>query len=171
MKGTIVLQIETILHPTDFSEASEQSRDFAYALARDHGAKLILVTVVVPPSPAEAYLPELPHVAEPTTSLLQQQTQRHLTSMASSIVDVPVETEVFVGSPGPRIVEAAQQWKADLIVMGTLGRTGVSRLLLGSVAEYVLRHATCPVLTIKAGTSGHLRENEPEMAAKVSQRT
>lgn len=146
-----MLRIDTILHPIDFSEAGVQALDIAHALARDHRAKLVLATVVVPPAPGEAYLPEMPHVAEPGAAELIQRTRRQLTWVASTIHDVPVVIDVLVGSPGARIVEAARTWAADLIVMGTSGRTGLSRLLLGSVAEYVLRHAACPVLMVKPG--------------------
>jgi nucleotide-binding universal stress UspA family protein len=94
-----------------------------------------------------------------------EQTRPLLTSVASKIVDVPVETQVLLGTPGAAIVTAARDSNADLIVMGTHGRTGISRLLLGSVAEYVLRHAQCPVLTIKPGTSQHLSQDEPTALA------
>lgn len=129
-------------------------------LARDHHAKLVLVTVVVPPQPTMAYLSEVPSVAEAEIVEGRDQARRHLMPVASRIVDLPVETKVLSGSPGACIVAAAQDGNADLIVMGTHGRTGVSRLLMGSVAEYVLRHAQCPVLTIKPGTSHHLGHDE-----------
>lgn len=65
------------------------------------------------------------------------------------------------GAPGPAIVQSAHGWNADMIVMGTHGRTGLSRLLMGSVAEHVVRHASCPVLTIKLGAAHDLSEEEP----------
>jgi nucleotide-binding universal stress UspA family protein len=57
---------------------------------------------------------------------------------------------IRVGSPGPQIVKAAREWKADLLVVGTHGRTGLTHLLLGSVAEYVVRRSECPVLVLPA---------------------
>ena len=87
-----------------------------------------------------------------------EQTRQELARLAATISDLAVETQVVGGPPGPAIVQSAQGWNADLIVMGTHGRTGLSRLLMGSVAEHVIRNAACPVLTIKLGAVGDLNE-------------
>jgi universal stress protein A len=148
-----MLTIKTILHPTDFSEAAEQALEVAHALARDHGAKLVVMTVPAPPLPAiEAY------VSDYELSQLVKEAEQQLRAVAATLADVPTETRVIAGEPGWCTVAAAKEFQADLIVMGTHGRKGLSRLLLGSVAEHVMRHAPCPVLTIKPGTSARIRE-------------
>lgn len=140
-----MLPLKTILHPTDFSASAEHALEIARALARDHGARLVLLAAPAPPLPTvELYVPE----AE-LTELIEESKQR-LATAAAQITEAPVETRVVVGDPGRMIVTVAQDCGADLIVMGTHGRTGVARLLLGSIAEYVLRHAPCPVLTVKS---------------------
>lgn len=150
-----MLCIQTILVPTDFSESAEQALQVAHSLARDHHAKLVLMSAPPPPPPsAEVYVP-----FENYAGLIEEP-QRQLTAMANVVTDLPVETRVLVGPPGPSIVECAKNCQADMIVMGTHGRSGLSRLIMGSVAEYVHRHAPCPVLTIKPGTVEHLRHEE-----------
>jgi nucleotide-binding universal stress UspA family protein len=151
-----MLHILTILVPTDFSDTAAQALQVACSLARDHHAKLVLMSAPLPPPPSA-------EVAVPyeTYAELLEEPQRQLTALANAIVDLPVEkTRVLVGSPGPAIIEIAKACEADLIVMGTHGRSGLSRLIMGSVAEYVLRHAPCPVLTIKPGTVEHLSHEE-----------
>lgn len=147
-----MLNFQTILVPTDFSETAELALQAALSLGRDHHAKLVLVAAPPPPPPtSEVYVPL--HGDDGTTEAMKRQ----LAELARSITALPVETRMMIGSPGPAIVAAAEECQADLIVMGTHGRTGLSRLLMGSVAEYVLRHAPCPVLTIKPATAEHLR--------------
>lgn len=161
-----MLHIDTILVPIDFSEGAKQALDVAEALARDHGSKLVLVSAAVPPAPvAEPFLPDTDYPG------MLASIRRGLESLASRIIALPVETHVLGGSPGPSIIALARDCEADLIVMGTHGRSGLSRLLMGSVAEYVLRHAACPVLTIKSGTGSHFTEESgggPSLAAPVA---
>lgn len=158
-------QIETILVPTDFSETAQHALQVARSLGRDHGSKLVLMTS--PPAPpaamAEVYLP--------TAELngLMEEARREVAALAKTIPELPVETQVIVGPPGVSIVTAAEKCRADLIVMGTHGRSGLGRVLMGSVAEYVLRHAPCPVLTIKPATAVHLSHiEETSLAASES---
>ena len=73
--------------------------------------------------------------------------------MAAGIKGIAVETHLMEGGPAGAIVDFARQAGADLIVIGSHGRTGLSRLLMGSIAEQVVRNATCPVLTIKTAAS------------------
>ncbi len=148
-----MLRIQTILVPTDFSEVSEPVLQIARTLARDHQAKLVLMSAPLPPPPsAEVYVPFSDYAG------LTAEAERQLAVQAKGITDVTVETRVQVGDTGPSIVDIANKCQADLIVMGTHGRTGLTRLLMGSVAEYVLRHAPCPVLTIKPATVEHLKQ-------------
>jgi universal stress protein A len=159
-----MLHIQTILVPTDFSEIAESALHVAQALARDHHAKIVLMSAPLPPPPvSEVYVPVGDY------SGLTEETKRQLTTQARTVTELTVETRVLVGPPGPSIVEIAKDCRADLIVMGTHGRSGLNRLLLGSVAEYVLRHAPCPVLTIKPATAEHMsREAETSLATSES---
>lgn len=137
------MRLERILVPTDFSASSEQALDFAMALARDTGATLLLLHVA---EPLPLYS-DMPYsvVQEPDLPELRQ--RLHSISVAAQI---PTERHVVVGAAADEILELAKQERADLIVMGTHGRTGLSRVLMGSVAEVVMRRAPCPVLTVKA---------------------
>lgn len=141
-----MLAIKTILHPTDFSPSSEQALRVAVALARDYHAKLVLLHVAEPPEPAMGegvYFNPVEHLEE-MRSLLRDVTPRD--------PNVTIERDLVEGSPAREIVRKANDLECDVIVMGTHGRTGVRRLLMGSVAEDVLRTAPCMVMTIKPGT-------------------
>ena len=151
-----MLHINTILHPTDFSDAAMQSLQLARSLARDHGAKLVILGVAMPAMPvSEVYVP----VGEMAGQV--EEMRRQVTKLASTITDVPVESHALQGIPGHAIVSVADEIQADLIVMGTHGRSGLSRLVMGSVAEDVMRHAHCPVLTMKPRTTERVLADEP----------
>jgi nucleotide-binding universal stress UspA family protein len=155
-----MLRIQAILHPTDFSETANHALQIAHSLARDHKAKLVLVTVA-----PEAPLP-LPQKyqyleARKEYETLLEDARRRVDALAATITDVPVSAFVECGDPGPAILAVADKCQSDLIIMGTHGRTGVSRVLLGSVAEYVTRHAVCPVLTVKPGAGALSDAPEP----------
>jgi universal stress protein A len=109
-------------------------------LARDYGAKLVILGVVEPMPPvSEIYVP----VGEMAGQV--EEMRRQVAKVASAIGDVPVEQHALQGIPGQAIVAVAEECQADLIVMGTHGRRGLSRLVMGSVAEHVMRHAQCLV--------------------------
>jgi len=144
------MEIRQILAPTDFSEYSKQAIVSAYELAQTFGAKLILLHVVeLPVYPVEAFLPS----AVGTTLLddLERQARLHLAQLLPKAEHAKVEVMclIAVGTPYYKIIEVANAKKVDLIVMATHGRTGLSHLVMGSVAERVLRMAPCPVLTIR----------------------
>lgn len=142
-------KLKMILHPTDFSEAAVEAMDVAHSLARDHGATLVVLGVAVPQmSIAEVRDAEM----MATVELLHQQ----LSHLISTIPDVAVTCDAVQGLPGQAIMTVAEEIRADLIVMGTHGRRGVSRLLIGSVAEYVMRNAKCPVVTVRPPSESHL---------------
>ncbi len=146
-----MLTIRTIVHPTDFSEPSRAAFELACALARDYGAKLLILHVN-PPAPV--YAPD--GVAVPFTMAEPEELRARLQAIRPSDERITYEHRLLEGDPAERIVETAVQEKADLIVMGTHGTTGLVRLLVGSVAESVLRKAPCPVLTVRtaAASSG-----------------
>jgi nucleotide-binding universal stress UspA family protein len=136
--------VKTILHPTDFSERSDVAFRFACALARDYGARLVVLHVV-----------ELPPVAFgegvmiPSPAIEREPLREQLRQRLSESPEVRGEARLAEGDPAPAILRAAKDVSADLIVLGTHGRTGLGRLLMGSVAEQVVRKADCPVLTVK----------------------
>jgi nucleotide-binding universal stress UspA family protein len=138
-----MLNIQTILHPTDYSERSDYAFRIACSLARDYQAKLVLLHVALRSVTIEGEAAIAPRSEE--------YFQGELDKLERVSVPVGVRVERFVreGDPGGEILRAAQFTNADLIVMGTHGRTGLSRLLMGSVAEQVLRKAPCPVLTVR----------------------
>jgi nucleotide-binding universal stress UspA family protein len=140
-----MLEIQTILHPTDLSPLSEYAFRLACSLARDHGAHLIVLHV----RPPEILLAESPYVLPPDPVQVWEHWQEELRQLQPPDPTVAVEHVLKEGNPASEILRTAQEKDCDLIVMGTHGRTGVRRVLLGSVAEQVLRRASCPVLTVK----------------------
>lgn len=146
LPGTVPMPfpIRTILHPTDFSEGSDAAYGVAYLLAHDIGARLIVLHV----APVdEAIIPPA-----------ELNMQRNIPEMVHRLLDeaefgYPVEAQVRYGDAVAVIPRVADEFHCNLIVMGTHGRTALGRLLMGSVAEGVLRGASCPVLVAK-WTSG-----------------
>jgi nucleotide-binding universal stress UspA family protein len=141
-----VLPIRTILHPTDFSARSEWAFQAAHSLARDHGARLVVLYVRAPTVVAYGELG--PIVPDPIRT--PEDMKDNLSALRTLDPRVAVEYRLGEGEPAAEILRLASELKANLIVMGTHGRTGLGRLLMGSVAEVVLRRAPCPVLTLKA---------------------
>jgi nucleotide-binding universal stress UspA family protein len=152
--------IRHILVATDFSTTAERAARFAAELAQQVGARITLLSVyslAVLTTPEAVYVPtEDEELARAEADLDRLQT------IAAGIVPAGVQfsCKVLAGEPAPTIVRAASEEHADLIVMGTHGRRGVRRLLLGSVAESVVRTAFCPVVTI-----GHQVEAAPHAFA------
>jgi nucleotide-binding universal stress UspA family protein len=142
--------IQHILVPTDFSDASSHAVSYAAALASSLHARVHLVHVLeeplLTPGPYEYPLPDMPARRE----RLYQQALADLSEVASTFGgDVVVTSEVRGGAATDAILNAAVDYGADLIVMGTHGRTGLLHLLAGSVAERVTRLARCPVLAVR----------------------
>ena len=143
--------IRAILHPTDFSEPSEYAFGLTCALARDHGARVVLFHVAMPVVVMEGVL--LQESPEESRQKLWDAFHR-LEKSDPKVRELRIETKLAEGEPATEILRAAREIQPDLIVMGTHGRTGLTRLLMGSVAEAVLRKAPCPVLTVKAPAPG-----------------
>jgi universal stress protein A len=146
----MTMEIRQILAPTDFSEYSKQAVAYAYELAQTFGAKLLLLHVVeLPVYPVEVFLPS----TEGTTLFddLERQAQLDLAQLLPKTQDGTgeVRCQAAAGTPYYKIIEVAGAEKVDLIVMATHGRTGLCHLVMGSVAERVVRTAPCPVLTIR----------------------
>lgn len=140
-----MLPIKTIVCPTDFSATSEAAAQVAGALARDYRAKLLLLHVRELPTMAFGEFGALP----PEPMEAEEELRPKLAALGARLA-VPVECVLAQGQPTAEILGLAQTSHADLIVLGTHGRTGLGRLLLGSVAEQVVRKAPCLVLTVKA---------------------
>jgi universal stress protein A len=147
MKGAAMFRIKTILFPTDFSKSAERAFQVAGSLALDHDARVIVMHVVppsvvmegvvLPPPPPEDYEERIRTVF------------KKLQTIDPRYANVRIETRLVQGEPADEILRASRETLCDMIVMGTHGRSGLGRLLMGSVAELVLRKATCPVLTVK----------------------
>jgi nucleotide-binding universal stress UspA family protein len=154
-----MLAIKTLLHPTDFSERSTYAFHLACALARDYGARLVLLHVTTTPTIGygEGLLP-------PDPELFVQEAREQLHRLAVPDGNVRAEHRLEEGEPVTEILRVAQEIHADLIVLGTHGRAGLGRLLMGSVAEQVVRKATCPVLTVKVPQPQLLPSAEPHPA-------
>lgn len=138
------MNVPKILFPTDFSTLSQAALDTATVLARDRGAKLLIVHVQEPPvayGGGELYY----GIEEPN----HRDLQRMLQEVLPNDPVVGYEHRLIAGIPAEAIVELAKAEAVDMIVMTTHGRTGLIRMLMGSVAEAVVRKATCPVLTVK----------------------
>lgn len=138
------MNVKKIVFPTDFSTCSDAGLEQATALARDMKAKLLIVHVEEPPSAygeGEMYYGAI----EPDNSALIKMLHTVLPTDPS----VPYEHRLLTGNPAEEIVRFADEARCSLIVMGTHGRTGFKRLLMGSVAEAVVRQANCAVLTFK----------------------
>lgn len=137
--------IRRILLATDLSSASEKAADEALQLARALRAELLVVSVIDPTTRAPG-----PHVAR----MDQRRAAREVAAQALVVrgrrAGVAVEFLVWEGEPGPAIIEAAEAERADLLVVGTRGRSRVERMVLGSVSDHVVRHAPCPVLIVRA---------------------
>ncbi|HET6371274.1 MAG TPA: universal stress protein [Nitrospiria bacterium] len=139
--------IRKIMVPTDFSPSSDRALDYAISLAQCFGATVLLLHVIEPfPYSVTDSLTVVDHFKALHTiaSSLIKEARKKLT-----LKNIPSETRLVSGSPYREIVKEVERNKADLIVMGTHGRTGVGRLLIGSQAEKVVRLAGCPVATVR----------------------
>ena len=144
-------RIRRILHASDFSKASGRAFQTAMTMAKANRARLTVVHVIVP---FELVVPEQ-YVDSGTFDQLAAQArqwgQRQLAKLADRAKRTGARTTTLLreGDPAQQIVRAARSERADLIVVGTHGRRGFSKLLLGSVAERVVGTAPCPVVTVR----------------------
>ncbi len=142
--------IERILCAVDFSEASQGAFEYARGLAGKLAGELVLLHAFDRPATTD-----LAGLNTPADSTLRDK----LEAMRISSQQVHLSHVLQAGVPGEVICWVAQDRKCDLIVMGTHGRTGLAHMLFGSTAEYVLRHAHCPVLIVRQQSA-----NEPPLA-------
>jgi nucleotide-binding universal stress UspA family protein len=164
-----MLNIQGILHPTDLSTHSMGAFRVACALARDYGARLIVLHVAPVPTVGAAGIVPSPPVAgsEASADDTQKELAAALRDFQAKDAKVPIEHRVEHGDPADVIRKVAAEARCDLIVMGTHGRTGLRRMLMGSVAEQVLRRGTCPVLIVKAPLPEPAASSKAEAARVV----
>ena len=140
------MKLDRILIPLDGSKLAEQALTQALDLTRDRDATLVLVRAAMAPTwPGMDPTDHQVHVVREAEEYLEARKK----DLAARGVH-RVQTSVWYGTPAPAIVEAARAGKVDVIVMTTHGRSGLGRLVLGSVAEAVLRGTTTPILLVRA---------------------
>jgi universal stress protein A len=160
------MTIKRILVPVDFSPNSLSALDYAVEFAKPFKASVAVLFVVEPIAYA---MPDFAGGAAVIGGLLDQQ-QRSARTQLRRLEEryakrrIALRALLQTGSAYQAIADTAKQTKADLIVMGTHGRTGLSHLLLGSVAERVVRAATCPVLTLHPGHRRRRTSTRPRTA-------
>ena len=136
---------KTVLFPTDLSDTSNLALQYAVDFAQASGGRLLIVHVQEPIHPLVggelAYMPTLETDPEQLAATLQK--------IVPADPQLVYAHQLVQGDPATEIIKLAKAEHADLIVLGTHGRTGISRLLMGSTAEEVMRRAPCPVLAVK----------------------
>lgn len=143
-------KVARILVPIDFSDTSRAALEYAVGLATSLGASIELLNVVEDPIASEGWSPDL-YLTDPQgliDDLIEEATIR-LERWKAGCGGVSVEVKAVIGIPSRTIVATASDDHCDLIAMGTHGRTGLPHVVLGSVAERVVRKAPCPVLTVR----------------------
>jgi universal stress protein A len=144
-----------ILVPTDFSPPSDAALEYARILAARFGSSLQILHVIDDPTAASEFVPDgfAPSTEDIRTGLLEHAHKR--LDRLMNLVDrsqYHAHVDAVLGLPAQAIVDYAMATGTGLIVMGTHGRTGLAHLLMGSVAEQVVRTAPCPVLTVRQVT-------------------
>ena len=146
------IKVRSILLPTDFSDCANFALPYAAGIARATGASLIFVHVVETVVPAVGYtgMSEPLPIAD-ISEQLEDSAERELPKIAEceECAGLNVEEVIVHGDAATEIVRVARESSVDLIVVSSHGRTGLGRILFGSTAEAVVRHATCPVLVVK----------------------
>jgi len=145
---TCSVQVKKVLVPVDFSASSLKALRYAVAVANRFGASISLVHVVEPAS----FLNDVRNMPLAVSDgEVANKLHHKLVMLARKQIDpeTPVHPVVCIGKPFDEIVKTAKTFNADLIIIGTHGRTGLKGALLGSTAERVVRHAHCPVLVVR----------------------
>ncbi|HYB69882.1 MAG TPA: universal stress protein [Candidatus Bathyarchaeia archaeon] len=145
------MALRRVLCATDFSRASRPAFRMALAVARRAGARLLLLHVLTPPSPFVSGRHPAPASYLALLEAARRQARRQLASWLAraQAARVRAEARLVEGGPAEQIRRVSVRWRAGLIVIGTHGRTGVRRVVMGSVADQVVRSASRPVLTVR----------------------
>jgi nucleotide-binding universal stress UspA family protein len=152
------MKFNRILCPIDHSQFSDAVNETASVLAAANGAEIVYLHVVIPDTPYGSYA--YTNIDEQTA--LEQE---RLEQFRPTVEGIKCSHAIDFGTPVSTIVEYARDHQIDLIVLGSHGRTGLLRVLLGSAAEAVVRHADCPVLVVKAHGELKLRSQGPVLCA------
>jgi nucleotide-binding universal stress UspA family protein len=155
--------IQTILHPTDFSESADHAFRLACSLARDHEARLVVLHVVPTVTPFTGGM-LVGSFSDETLDDADSTLTSRLEEMRESHEDIPIEWRLIKGNVIDGILATAEDVEAGLVVLGTHGRTGLQRLLMGSIAENIVRKANCSVLTVKTPIAH--RQAEPDFTER-----
>jgi len=149
MNGVILKEgkVQKIIYPTDGSKTAKKALEFAAHIAKDTKAEIIVLSV------ADAKLRGFPRAMEPQMMQELKKEAQKIAEKARKELEkdgLKVQAMTAEGSPSEEIVRLARKEKADLIVMGTHGITGLARVIIGSVADHVIREAQCPVVLVPA---------------------
>jgi nucleotide-binding universal stress UspA family protein len=141
------MNVKNILCPVDFSNSGDAAMSYAASLAKEYQAELHLVHVYEQPfAYVDGGFASAPVPAVPPADMEAEEAKLEAVKPEK---DVKFLRQFIVGSPADELVNYAKEQNIDLVVMGTHGRTGLNRLLMGSIAEGIVRRSPCPVLTIK----------------------
>ena len=146
-------RIRKILYATDFSETAATALAYAESLAQEYQAELIIAHVI--PPPAIAYSPGSFEVFEPEGNKADIEAELH--TVRPSNTNIPFRHLLLQGDIIHEMLKAITELNCDLVVVGTHGRKGFSRLLIGSVAEQIVRQSPCPVLTVRGTKTAEVR--------------
>jgi len=141
---------KTILFATDFSESSDYAFQYAYSLARKFNARLLVVHIINEPVDLRGFY--VPHISfEKLEEEIEEGAQKMMEKFCRTHIRDYDNYETFIvpGIPYDEIIKKATENSADLIILGTHGRTGLDHVLFGSTAEKVVRKSTVPVMTIR----------------------
>jgi len=141
---------KTILYTTDFSESSDFAFEYALAMARKYGARLLVLHVINEPVDLRGFY--VPHISfEKLEEEIEEGAQKMMEKFCRTKIRDFDNYESFIvpGIPYDEIIKKAQEAEADLIILGTHGRTGLDHVLFGSTAEKVVRKSPVPVMTIR----------------------
>jgi nucleotide-binding universal stress UspA family protein len=142
------LRLRHVLVPVDFSDSSRKALQYAESLARQFHAEIQLLHVaeIVPPPPDLMIVADTEALSAENREVGAKRLAEWQQALGSR---VNINSAARLGNPKHEIIQTAQETNTDLIVMGTRGRSGLSRLLTGSTTEHVVRHAPCPVLVVR----------------------
>lgn len=157
VSGHVGISLKNILFATDFSEASQAALPYAAAIARRYDSQLHIAHIM---SPASYLIPSQP--GEPVTmdsihEAARADVRERMETVASHLKTVPHHSYVREGEVWESLSDIIRTHEIDLLIVGTHGRTGVEKLVLGSKAEEILRQATCPVLTVGPKIGGRAK--------------
>jgi nucleotide-binding universal stress UspA family protein len=150
-----MFQPRFILHPTDYSDCARYAFDVAVELARHHAARLLVLHVAETFGPEQVSFGEFANRPQPAGHM--DFLRQHLAQITPPPgTNIEVEHLLAEGDPGTAIHEAVEKYQCDLVVMGTYGRSALSRLLTGSVTQKVSQLVSCAILTVRMPQAAQL---------------